>query len=46
MPLLAKLFRQKENFDKEIIQQARVLTILSEQPLLELDHLIGQSHYA
>ena len=45
-PLGKVISSEREFFDKDIIRKSRVLTILSEQPLLELDHLIGQSYYA
>lgn len=45
-PLGKVISSEREFFVKDIIRKSRVLTILSEQPLLELDHLIGQSYYA
>jgi len=45
-PLGKVISSEREFFVKDIIRKSRVLTILSEQPLLKLDHLIGQSYYA
>tara|TARA_Y100000994_G_C15490733_1_gene359261 strand:- start:19 stop:180 length:162 start_codon:yes stop_codon:yes gene_type:complete len=45
-PLGKVISSQREFLVKDIIRKSRFLTISSEQPLLKLDHLSGQSYYA